>query len=548
MKPSHALTKKPQWYALDRHCMQMTQHHLRELFADDPERGQRLCVEAVGLYLDYSKQRITDETLRLLIELVTACGLQQRIESMFDGDRINVTENRPALHVALRAPSSESIAVDGANIVTDVQRVLQRMVVFSERVRNGAWTGYSGKRIRNIVNIGIAGPRWEPAMVGQALSHYRLRELNLRFVSNIDGSDFVETVADLAADETLFIICSKTFTTQETLANAHAARAWCLRSLGDERAIAKHFVAVSTNVEAVSKFGIITDNMFGLWDWIGGRYSIGSAIGLSTMLTIGPDHFQTFLDGFRAMDQHFRTSPFSYNLPVLIGLIGIWNNNFLGAETLAVLPYEQYLAKFPKFLQQLMMESNGKHVTLDGEFVDYSTSPIYWGEVGTNSQHSFFQLIHQGSHLIPCDFIAFAKTLNPLGDHHDLLMANLFAQSQALAFGKSTAEVEAEGTPVDLAPHRVLEGNQPSNTILAERLSPFTLGTLIALYEHSAFVQGVIWNINSFDQWGVELGKTQVKCIAGEIRQLSEPPLNHDSSTNTLLRRYRALREVSNCK
>ena len=537
------LTNRRQWQALREHAGPMERRHLRELFAGDPARGERLCAEAAGLYLDYSKQRVTDETLRLLVELAEACGLQERIDSMFRGDPINVTEERSVLHVALRAPESEKIVVDGEDVVAEVHDVLRRMAVFSERVRSGEWKGHSGKRIRNIVNVGIGGSDLGPVMAYQALRHYSQRDLQLRFVSNVDGTDFVETVSDLAADETLFIICSKTFTTLETLTNAQAARAWCLDALGDEQAVSKHFVAVSTNEEGVTDFGIDPAHMFGFWDWVGGRYSMDSAIGLSTMLAIGPDHFREMLDGFHAMDVHFRSTAFMSNLPVLHGLIGIWNSNFLGAETVAVLPYDQYLERFPAYLQQLEMESNGKHVTLAGDSVDYATAPIYWGEPGTNGQHSFYQLMHQGTRLIPCDFIGFAKTLNPLGEQHDLLMANLFAQSEALAFGKTAAEVEAEGTPDALVPHRVFEGNRPSHTILAERLTPFSLGALVALYEHSVFVQGAVWDIDSFDQWGVELGKVLAKRIAGEIKGSGEPKLDHDSSTNTLLRRYRALRE-----
>lgn len=538
-----ALTNRPQWHALREHAGRMKGRHLRELFAGEPARGERLCAEAAGLYLDYSKQRITDETLRLLVELAEACGLRERIEAMFRGDPINVTEKRSVLHIALRAPESEEIIVDGEDVVGEVSDVLRRMAAFSERVRSGEWKGHSGKRIRNIVNVGIGGSDLGPVMAYQALRHYSQRDLQLRFVSNVDGTDFVETVSDLAADETLFIICSKSFTTLETLTNARAARAWCLDSLGDEQAVAKHFVAVSTNEEGVTDFGIDPAHMFGFWDWVGGRYSMDSAIGLSTMLAIGPDHFREMLDGFHAMDVHFRSTAFTSNLPVLHGLIGIWNSNFLGAETVAVLPYDQYLERFPAYLQQLEMESNGKHVTLAGDSVDYATAPVYWGEPGTNGQHSFYQLMHQGTRLIPCDFIGFANTLNPLGEQHDLLMANLFAQSEALAFGKTAEEVEAEGTPDALVPHRVFEGNRPSHTILAERLTPFSLGTLVALYEHSVFVQGAVWDIDSFDQWGVELGKVLAKRIADEIKGSGEPMLDHDSSTNTLLRRYRALRE-----
>ncbi|HEX7476633.1 MAG TPA: glucose-6-phosphate isomerase [Polyangiales bacterium] len=539
-----ALTARPQWRALHEHCQQIGMLHLRELFASDPTRGQRFSAEAAGLYLDYSKQRVTVETLRLLTELAQVCGLRERIEAMFRGDPINVTERRAVLHVALRAPASAQLVVDGQDVVRDVHKVLERMASFSQRVRCGAWTGHTGKRIRNIVNIGIGGSDLGPVMAYEALHHYSDQALRMRFVSNVDGTDFVEAVADLAADETLFVICSKTFTTLETLSNARAARAWCLRSLLDDRAIAKHFVAVSTNAEAVAAFGIDTANMFGFWDWVGGRYSMDSAIGLSTMLAIGPAHFGEMLEGFHAMDVHFRNAPLTANLPVLLGLIGIWNTNFLGAESVAVLPYEQYLKRFPAYLQQLVMESNGKHVTTDGNRVDYATSPIYWGEPGTNGQHSFYQLIHQGTRLIPCDFIGFAKPLNPLHEQHDLLMANLFAQSEALAFGKTAEEVRAEGIPDGLVPHRVFEGNRPSHSLLAERLTPYALGTLVALYEHSVFVQGTIWNIDSFDQWGVELGKALAKRTAAELASVSEPQLDHDSSTNALIRRYRALREA----
>ncbi len=539
-----SLTARPEWRALNAHCVELAKVHLRDLFAKDPARGQRLAVEAAGLYLDYSKQRVDAETLRLLVALAEACNLQARIEGMFRGDIINVTEQRAVLHVALRAPATERILVDGEDVVPAVRSVLDRMAAFSERVRSGAWTGHTGKRIRNIVNIGIGGSDLGPVMAYQALRHYSQRELTLRFVSNVDGTDFVEAVADLEADETLFVVCSKTFTTLETLTNAHAARSWCLRALGNDQAVAKHFVAVSTNARAVAQFGIDPSNMFGFWDWVGGRYSMDSAIGLSTMLAIGPGHFRELLDGFHAMDVHFRSAPLAANLPVLLGLIGIWNSNFLGAETVAVLPYDQYLQRFPAYLQQLTMESNGKHVTIDGNPIDYATSPVYWGEPGTNGQHSFYQLIHQGTRLIPCDFIGFVEPLNPLQEQHDLLMANLFAQSEALAFGKTTEEVMADGIADSLVPHRVFEGNRPSHTLLAERLTPYALGTLVALYEHSVFVQGTIWNIDSFDQWGVELGKALAKRTAQELASVSEPELDHDSSTNALIRRYRALREA----
>ena len=539
-----SLTDRPQWRALEQHCQQIGQRHLRELFAEDPKRGERLTAEAAGLYLDYSKNRVTDETLGLLVRLADACGLADRIAAMFRGDKINTTEGRAVLHVALRAPASERILVDGADVVPEVHAVLNRMAEFSDRVRKGIWRGHTGKRIRHVVNIGIGGSDLGPVMAYEALRHYSQRDLSVRFVSNVDGTDLVEAVHDLPADETLFIICSKTFTTLETLTNAHAARAWCLKALGDEAAISKHFVAVSTNAEDVVKFGIDTDNMFGFWDWVGGRYSMDSAIGLSTMLAIGPENFRAMLAGFHDMDTHFRSAEPARNLPILLGLLALWNNAFLGAETVAVLPYEQYLKRFPAYLQQLTMESNGKHVTLDGTVVDYETCPIYWGEPGTNGQHSFYQLIHQGTRLIACDFIGFARTLNPLGDQHDLLMANLFAQSEALAFGKTADEVKAEGTPDALIPHRTFEGNRPSNTILAESLTPRVLGALVALYEHSVFVQGVIWNIDSFDQWGVELGKALAKRTAAEIGATKEPELHHDSSTNALIRRYRRFKRV----
>ena len=537
-----SLTERPQWRALTEHRGQIERRHLRELFAADPSRGERLVAEAAGLYLDYSKNRITDETLRLLLALAEACSIRERIDAMFRGDKINATEQRAVLHVALRAPPSERILVDGRNVVPDVHAVLDRMAAFSARVRSGEWTGHTGRRIRSVVNIGIGGSDLGPVMAYEALRHYSRRDMTYRFVSNVDGTDFSESVRDLDPCETLFIICSKTFTTLETLTNARAARAWCLRGLGDDKAVARHFVAVSTNADEVAKFGIDLDNMFGFWDWVGGRYSMDSAVGLSTMLAIGADNFRTMLAGFHAMDEHFRSAPWTRNLPLLLGLLAIWNNDFLDAPTVAVLPYEQYLKRFPAYLQQLTMESNGKHVTLDGERVDYETSPIYWGEPGTNGQHSFFQLLHQGTRLIACDFIGFCQALNPLGDQHDLLMANLFAQSEALAFGKTAEEVKAEGTPDDLVPHRTFEGNRPSNTILAERLTPHALGALVALYEHSLFVQGAIWNIDSFDQWGVELGKALAQRTAAEISSTSEPVLAHDSSTNALIRRYRGLR------
>jgi glucose-6-phosphate isomerase len=538
-----SLTARPQWRALQHHLERIGQRHLRELFAEEPGRGERLTAEAAGLYLDYSKNRVTGETMRLLRELAEACGLRERIDAMLRGDLINATEGRAALHVALRAPARARMFVEGKDVVQDVHAVLLHMAQFSQRVRAGDWTGSSGKRIRNIVNIGIGGSHLGPVMAYEALRHYSRQDMTLRFVSNVDGTDFTEAVRDLDPAETLFIICSKTFTTLETLANARAARAWCVRGLGDAKAVSRHFVAVSTHAEEVRKFGIDPENMFGFWDWVGGRYSMDSAIGLSTMLAIGADNFRAMLDGFHAVDVHFRSAPFERNLPVLHGLLAIWNANFLGAPTVAVLPYDQYLKRFPAYLQQLTMESNGKSVTLDGASVDYATGPIYWGEPGTNGQHSFYQSIHQGTGLIPCDFIGFCRPLNPLGEQHDLLMANLFAQSEALAFGKTAAEVEAQGTPAALVPHRTFEGNRPSNTLLAERLTPQVLGALVALYEHSVFVQGAIWNIDSFDQWGVELGKALAERTAEEIASADEPPLAHDSSTNALIRRYRALRE-----
>ena len=536
-------TERLEWQALTEHRAQIERRHLRELFAADPSRGERLVAEGAGLYLDYSKNRITDETIRLLLGLAEACSLRERIDAMFRGDKINSTEQRAALHVALRAPASEHILVDGKDVVPDVHAVLDRMAAFAASVKSGEWTGHGGRRIRNVINIGIGGSDLGPVMAYEALRHYSQRDMRFRFVSNVDGTDFSEAVRDLEPGETLFIVCSKTFTTLETLTNARAARAWCLRGLGDEKAVARHFVAVSTNAEEVASFGIELDNMFGFWDWVGGRSSMESAVGLSTMLAIGADHFREMLAGFRAMDEHFRCAPWTRNLPLLLGLLATWNNDFLCAPTVAVLPYDQYLKRFPAYLQQLTMESNGKHVTLDGERVDYQTGPIYWGEPGTNGQHSFFQLIHQGTRLIACDFIGFCQTLNPVGDQHDLLMANLFAQSEALAFGKTADEVKAEGTPDKLVPHRTFEGNRPSNTILAERLTPRALGALVALYEHSVFVQGAIWNIDSFDQWGVELGKALAKRTAAEISSTNEPVLTHDSSTNALIRRYRGLRK-----
>ncbi|MEW9571549.1 glucose-6-phosphate isomerase [Rhodanobacter sp. Si-c] len=542
------LTLLPEWQALQQHCNQLETRHLRELFAADARRGEHLVAEAVGLYFDYSKQRVDDETLRLLRALAEARDLKGRIAAMFRGDRINATENRAVLHVALRAPRGEKILVDGHDVVPDVHEVLDRMAAFADAVRSGAWQGHSGKPMRNVVSIGIGGSDLGPVMAYEALRDYSRRDMQFRFVSNVDGTDFAEAVRDLDAAETLFIICSKTFTTLETLTNAHAARAWCVAALGDEKAVARHFVAVSTAAAEVEKFGIDTKQMFGFWDWVGGRYSMDSAIGLSTMIAIGPDHFRDMLAGFHAMDEHFRSAPFETNLPVLMGLIGLWNANFLDAATVAVLPYEQYLKRFPAYLQQLTMESNGKHVTLDGAHVDYATGPIYWGEPGTNGQHSFYQLIHQGTRLVPCDFIGFGQTLNPVpaqggGDQHDLLIANLIAQGEALAFGKTAEEVRTEGTPEALVPPRSFEGNRPSTTILAERLTPFALGSLVALYEHSVFVQGAIWDIDSFDQWGVELGKQLAKTTIAELVAPAEPKLAHDSSTNALIRRYRALRD-----
>ncbi len=534
------LTKRKAWKALEAHYKQARALHLRELFANDPQRGERLATEAVGVYLDYSKNRITDETLRLLTQLAEESGLRERIDAMFRGEKINITENRAVLHVALRAPPGASILVDGQNVVPQVHAVLDKMADFCQRIRSGAWKGHTGKPIRNIINIGIGGSDLGPVMAYEALRHYSDRSRVFRFVSNVDGTDFAEAVQDLDPAETLFIVSSKTFTTLETMTNAHTARAWLLAGLGhNEMAVAKHFVAVSTNAAKVSEFGIDTANMFEFWDWVGGRYSMDAAIGLSTMLAIGPDNFRALLDGLHQMDEHFRTMPFERNLPVLMALLGIWYNDFFGAQTVAVLPYEQYLKRFPAYLQQLIMESNGKHVTLDGTDVTYQTSPVYWGEPGTNGQHSFYQLIHQGTKLIPCDFIAFKQTLNPLGRHHDMLMANVFAQAEALAFGKTAEEVKVEGTPDWLVPHRVFEGNRPSNMILMDRLTPEALGKLIALYEHCVFVQGVIWSIDSFDQWGVELGKVLAQRIIPELEKPEEPPLSHDSSTNNLIRRYR---------
>jgi glucose-6-phosphate isomerase len=536
--------KRSAWKALESHYKTVSNLHLRQLFADDPNRGQRMAVEAVGLYLDYSKNRVTDETLKLLLQLAEESGLRARTDAMFRGEKINITEKRAVLHVALRAPKDATILLDGKNVVPEVHAVLDQMAAFSNRVRSGEWKGHTGKRIRNIVNIGIGGSDLGPVMAYEALRHYSERSLIFRFVSNVDGTDFAEAVQDLDPAETLFIVSSKTFTTLETMTNAQTARSWSLAGLGgDEKSVAKHFVAVSTNATEVAKFGIDTANMFGFWDWVGGRYSMDSAIGLSTTIAIGPDNFRAMLDGFHQMDEHFRTSPFERNLPVLMGLLAVWCNDFLGAETVAVLPYEQYLKRFPAYLQQLTMESNGKHVTLEGKEVAHDTGPVYWGEPGTNGQHSFYQLIHQGTRLIPCDFIAFAKPLNQLGRHHDILLANVFAQAEALAFGKTPEQVKAEGTPDWLVPHRVFEGNRPSNTILADQLTPEILGKLVALYEHSVFTQGVLWNIDSFDQWGVELGKVLAQRIIPELEDTREPVLHHDSSTNTLIRRYRKLKE-----
>ncbi|MFI5366073.1 MAG: glucose-6-phosphate isomerase [Candidatus Binatia bacterium] len=534
-----ALSTRPVWKALEAHAAHMRHAQLRTLFADDPRRGERLAAEAAGLYVDYSKHLITDETLRLWLALAEEVGLRARIDAMFRGDRINVTEQRAVLHVALRAPRDRSIVVAGENVVPNVHAVLDRMADFSHRVRNGAWTGHTGQRIRHVINLGIGGSDLGPVMAYEALKHYSERSMTFRFVSNVDGTDFAEATRALDPAETLFIVSSKTFTTLETMTNAQTARAWCLAGLRDERAVAKHFVAVSTNAAEVAKFGIDTANMFGFWDWVGGRYSMDSAIGLSTMLAIGPENFRAMLAGFHAMDEHFRSAPFDRNLPVLMGLLSVWYNNFFGAQTIAVLPYEQYLKRFPAYLQQLTMESNGKHVTLEGTPVDYQTGPIFWGEPGTNGQHSFYQLIHQGTKLIPCDFIAFCRPLHMLGRHHDLLMANVFAQSEALAFGKTAEQVKAEGTPDWLVPHRVFEGNRPTTTILAEQLTPATLGALVALYEHSVFTQGAIWNVDSFDQWGVELGKVLATQIIPELESAGDPALAHDSSTNALIRRYR---------
>jgi len=537
-----SLTSLPAWKALESHYEKIRNQHLRDLFRTDSGRGTRLTAEAEGIYFDYSKHRVTDETLKLLLDLAEQSGLRERIEAMFTGEKINITEKRAVLHTALRAPRDAKIFVDGENVVPGVHEVLDRMSAFSDRVRSGAWKGFTGKRIRNVINIGIGGSDLGPVMAYEALRHYSQRDMTFRFVSNVDGTDFAEATQDLDPEETLFIISSKTFTTLETMTNANTAREWSLKKLKDEKAVAKHFVAVSTNAKEVSKFGIDTANMFGFWDWVGGRYSMDSAIGLSTMLAVGPENFRALLAGFHAMDEHFRRTPFAKNLPVLMGLLSVWYTDFFGAETVAILPYEQYLKRFPAYLQQLTMESNGKHVTLSGERVKYETGPIFWGEPGTNGQHSFYQLIHQGTRIIPCDFIGFSKTLNPLGDHHNLLMANVFAQGEALAFGKTPEQVKAEGTPDWLVPHRVFEGNRPSSTFLLDELTPEALGKLVALYEHSVFTQGVIWQIDSFDQWGVELGKVLAKKIIGELEGAGPAPGAHDSSTTALIERYRKQR------
>jgi glucose-6-phosphate isomerase len=541
--PVGKLTSLSAWKSLEAHYKKIEPLHLRELFRQDPDRGRRLTAEAIGIYFDYSKNRVSDETIKLLIELAEQSGLRDRTAAMFRGDKINITEKRAVLHVALRAPRGASIVVDGENVVPQVHAVLDKMADFSNRIRGGDWRGHTGKPIRNVINIGIGGSDLGPVMAYEALRHYSRRDMTFRFGSNVDSTDFVEATRDLDAAETLFIISSKTFTTLETMTNAHSARSWALERLKDDSAVAKHFVAVSTNAGEVAKFGIDTANMFEFWDWVGGRYSMDSAIGLSTMLAIGPENFRAMLDGFHQMDEHFRTAPLAQNLPALLGLLSVWYSDFFGAQTVAVLPYEQYLKRFPAYLQQLTMESNGKHVTLEGATVDYQTGPIYWGEPGTNGQHSFYQLIHQGTKLIPCDFLAFAESLNPLGPHHDLLIANVFAQTEALAFGKTADEVRSEGVPDWLVPHRVFEGNRPSNTFLLQRLDPASLGKLIALYEHSVFTQGVVWQIDSFDQWGVELGKVLAKRVAGELQSTDEPKLSHDSSTNTLIARYRQMKQ-----
>jgi glucose-6-phosphate isomerase len=545
MAAADPVTALPAWKALGAHYEKVRGLHLRELFADDARRGERMTADAAGVALDYSKNRVTDETIGLLLRLAEEAGVRARIDAMFRGEKINVTEHRAVLHVALRAPKGATIVVDGENVVPQVHDVLDRMAGFADRVRAGAWTGHTGKRIRNVINIGIGGSDLGPVMAYEALKAYSARDLAFRFVSNVDGTDFAEATRDLDPAETLFIVSSKTFTTLETMTNAHTARAWSVAGLGgDEKSVARHFVAVSTNAAEVQKFGIDTANMFGFWDWVGGRYSMDSAIGLSTMLAIGPERFRAMLAGFHEMDEHFRTAPFERNLPVLMGLLAVWYSDFFGAQTVAVLPYEQYLKRFPAYLQQLTMESNGKHVMLDGTRVGCDTGPIYWGEPGTNGQHSFYQLIHQGTRLIPCDFIAFGQALNPLGRHHDMLIANVLAQGEALAFGKTPAEVRAEGTPDWLVPHRTFEGNRPSNTLLMDRLTPAALGKLVALYEHSVFTQGAIWGVNSFDQWGVELGKVLAQRIIPELESAAEPKLGHDSSTNALIRRYRGLRKL----
>jgi glucose-6-phosphate isomerase len=539
VSPRPELRERPAWKALEKHHGEIRDRHLRELFAEDPDRGTRLVAEGAGLYLDYSKNRVTDETLALLRQLADECGVAERRDAMFGGEHINVSEDRAVLHVALRMPSDRSLIVDGEDVVKQVHEVLDRMSAFSEKIRSGEWKGHTGKPIRNVINIGIGGSDLGPVMAYEALRHYSRREMTFRFVSNVDGTDFAEKTRDLDPEETLFIVSSKTFTTLETMTNAHTAREWALSKLGSEDAIAKHFAAVSTNAEGVAEFGIDTDNMFGFWDWVGGRYSMDSAIGLSTMLAVGPERFREMLAGFHAVDEHFKENPIGESLPSILGLLSVWYGDFFGAETVAVLPYDQYLDRFPAYLQQLTMESNGKHVTLDGARVDYDTGAIFWGEPGTNGQHSFYQLIHQGTRLIPCDFIGFLHTLNPLGDHHDLLMSNVFAQPEALAFGKTPEEVREEGTPEPIVPHRVMEGNRPSNVILADRLTPHTLGSLVALYEHSVFTQGAIWGIDSFDQWGVELGKVLAKKIIPQLQAPAEPDLAHDSSTTNLIRRYR---------
>ncbi|MGW3565885.1 glucose-6-phosphate isomerase [Streptomyces sp. NPDC000941] len=536
------LRQQPSWKALEQHHSEIGTTHLRELFAQDPGRGDRLCAEAAGLYLDYSKNRVTDETVRLLCELARECGLEERKDRMFRGEHINVSEDRPALHVALRMPRGRSLVVDGVDVVAQLHSVLDRMAALAQRIRSGQWRGHAGKAIKNIVNVGIGGSDLGPVMAYEALRHYSQRDLTFRFISNVDATDFVEATRDLSPEETLFIISSKTFGTLETLTNARSARDWLVGALGSDEAVARHFVAVSTNAQRVADFGIDTDNMFEFWDWVGGRYSMDSAIGLSTMIAIGPEHFHDMLAGFHAMDEHFRTAPLEANLPVLMGLLAVWYVEFFGVQSIGVMPYEQYLKRFPAYLQQLTMESNGKHVTVDGHVVDYDTGPVYWGEPGTNGQHSFYQLIHQGTRLIPIDLIGFGKSLNPLSDHHDILSSNVFAQAQALAFGKTEQKVRDDGTPPDVAPHRLMEGNRPTNVLLGEILTPRLLGALVALYEHSVFTQGGVWDIDSFDQWGVELGKALAVQITPELTSAAEPELDHDSSTNALIRRYRALK------